>query len=412
MSETHIERIVARQIEEEQMPIQAADVRQLLRQQMCVSNRFAYFDHAAVAPIPKVTAEAIESYAQTSRDYGDVKWLTWSSRLAILRGCVGRLINAHTDEIALVGNTTQGLNIVAEALPWKSGDNVVVPSNEFPSNSLPWRNLKYLGVELRQIPVSETGEINLDALDVAIDSGTRLISLSWVGYASGFRCNVEEVVEFAHDRNCLVMLDAIQGIGAFPLDVKRTGIDFLCADGHKWMLGPEGAGLLFIKAEHLGRMRPVGVGWASLKEGSFDPDASELKETAARYEGGTSNMPGMLGLAASLDLLDSLGAGLKECPISAAILENVALLEQRLTESGFHVHVSPTVANRSGIVGVTWPDDNGQHGDYHAARKFCLARDVVVSVRGERLRVSTHAYNDAVDIERLVEALIEFRRAE
>ncbi|MCA9127256.1 MAG: aminotransferase class V-fold PLP-dependent enzyme [Planctomycetales bacterium] len=392
--------------------VSAESTRQAIRRQMAVAERFAYFDHAAVAPIPLSSRQAIVDYAETCSQCGDVKWLDWSKRISSLRGSCARLIHARTaDEIALVSNTTHGINIIAEALPWQPGDNVVIPDNEFPSNFLPWRGLQWQGVEVRQVPIEPCGTITAESIFRHVDSRTRLISLSWVGFASGYRTDPAPLVELAHRRGCLVMLDAIQGLGAFPLNVQECGVDFVCADGHKWLLGPEGAGFLYIKSQHLDMLRPVGMGWASLADGSFEPGATRLKTSAARYEGGTSNMPGLLGLSASIAMLESSGAALPNSPVAEAIRENVNALAERLTQAGFVARMPHHPENRSGIVGIEFADPtHNQPSELLAARQYLLQEDIVLSVRAGRLRASTHAYNNGEDIERLVDALIAFRR--
>jgi len=374
---------------------------------MPVARKYAYFDHAAVAPLPSPTSEAIQGYAKTGEASGDVHWLQWSAGVRQLRRTAAELIHAAPDEIALVNSTTQGLNIVASGFPWKAGDNVILPDNEFPSNSLPWKQLNAQGVETRTAKSSPEGSLSLESIGELIDDRTRLIAISWVGFASGFRIDVEELCKLAHSKGVLVCLDAIQGLGAFPLNVKETKVDFLCADGHKWMLGPEGAGILYIAQQHWNLLRPVGVGWGSLESGGFTPGSEKLKETPAVYEGGTTNMPGMLGLGASLQTLVDLGAGQPNSPVAAAIMENVQSIESACKASDLTVHL-PAEEHRSGIVGITWPEARDDT-DYMEARKALLEHDVVTSVRGGRLRVATHAYNNQDDIDRLVHGLHAFR---
>jgi selenocysteine lyase/cysteine desulfurase len=267
-------------------------------------------------------------------------------------------------------------------------------------------------VELRLVKVPPSGEITPESVREAIDKRSRMIAISWVGFISGFRIDVAKFVELAHDWGCLLMLDAIQGLGAFPLNVRDTDVDFLCADGHKWMLGPEGAGLMYIKQEHLNRLQPLGLGWGSLAAGAFDPSSVEIKQTADRYEGGSTNMSGMIGFGESLKVLESCGAGLPDSRIAAAVLESVAQLQELLTAADFQVHVPSAPRHRSGILGVSWPcgeDAARRERVYTEARKFLVERNIMLSVRGGRLRVSTHAYNNDHDRARLVEALVAFR---
>lgn len=387
------------------------------RGSMPIANRFAYYDHAAVSPLPDGAAQALMSYASQASEMGCVPWLKWAAGVSQLREAAATLIGATTDEIALVNSTTQGINLVAEGFPWKEGDNLVVPDNEFPSNLLPWRNLARRGVELRLVPVPPSGEITPGDIAPLIDSRTRLIAISWVGFLSGFRIDLAAMAELAHSRGCLLSLDAIQGLGAFPIDVRSCGVDFLSADGHKWMLGPEGAGIFYCQREHLNLLQPLGLGWNSLASGGFDPASIAIKDNAARYEGGATNMPGMLGLGASLRLLNehhglSLNRDLPRplaSPVAAAILENVAELEELLTGAGFVCHLPADPNHRGGILRVSWPEaDAVGESAYMEARKHCIARDVVLSVRGGCIRISPHAYNNRDDHERLVAALNSF----
>ena len=202
----------------------------------------------------------------------------------------------------------------------------------------------------------------------------------------------------AHDRGALLFLDAIQGLGVFPLDVGKTAVDFLAADGHKWLLGPEGAGIFFIRREHLDRLRPVGVGWNSVV-GAHDFSRIELalKPTAARYEGGSQNMAGLFGLGASLELLARFGSA----AIARRVVEITDLACRRLEEIGAVIRSDRRPPHKSGIVVFELPGRDPAGPAAAAAQQA----GVVLSCRGGRLRISPHAYNDAEDIDRLIEAL-------
>ena len=378
-------------------------VKDEFRSKMPVAAVHAYFDHAAVAPLPAAAANRLKWFADQASQSGDKHWLEWSMILGRLRRGAAQLLGASETEVALVPNTTFGINLVAEGFPWKSGDNLVVPENEFPSNLLPWKNLQRRGVEVRLVSVPPSGEISADAIAKLIDSRTRLVAISWVGFASGHRVDLGQISEVVHQRGSLLFVDAIQGLGAFPIDVRGMNIDFLAADGHKWMLGPEGAGLLYIREKHLNLLEPNLLGWNSLADGGFDPKSTVLKPTAARYEGGSYNMPGMLALEASLWMLLELGTMRSNSPIASGILRNVEEILEKLEQRGFEVLV-PEPTHRSGILGVRWPG-----ADFNAARKHCIAQNVILSVRAGRIRVATHAYNNSEDIDRLVAALIEAR---
>jgi selenocysteine lyase/cysteine desulfurase len=379
---------------------QAATVEKLdwgtFRQEMPVAERWAYLDHAAVAPLSGPAHRAIALWNEDALANGDAFYPDWMRQLNEARQRSAELIHAHPEEIALVPNTTAGIGLVAEGYPWKEGDNAVLPDNEFPSNQYAWLNLISRGVEIRRVK-TEGGLVPLEPLAAAIDSRTRIVSISWVAYASGWRQNLEQLTELAHSRGALLFLDAIQGLGVFPIDVQRTPIDFLAADGHKWLLGPEGAGILYLRREHLDLLRPLVVGWNSV---AHDRDFSRIelnfKKTAERYEGGSMNMAGFIGLNASLELLLRYG----QDAIGARVLEITDLACSRLACAGAIVESFRGGERRSGIVSFRFP---GRDPD--ALRKQCLQRQVVLSCRGGRLRISPHAYNDASDIDRLIDAL-------
>ncbi len=386
----------------------AASVSARLRSAMPVVKKYAYFDHAAVAPLPVETAAAMIGYATDARDQGDVPWLTWSQSIERLRHGFSDFIHATPEEIALIPNTTTGIGLVCEGFRWRPGDSVVVPSNEFPSNLAPWRQLARRGVEVREVPVPASGQIDLDQILGFVDSTTRIVAISWVGFVSGWRIDPAIFSQAIHARGALMFLDAIQGLGAFPLDVREAGIDFCAADGHKWMLGPEGAGMLYVRRDLLDCLDPLMVGWHSLDErAAFDPATTTLKQTAARYEGGSANIVGLMGLERSIHLLSELGSHEPQSGFAEAILANVAYMESSLKQIGCTAHIPVGVENRSGIVTISWSEMRGER-DPIAARKHLLQAGIVTSVRAGRLRASTHAYNNSDDIDRLVTTLAEF----
>jgi len=368
----------------------------VFRQQMPIARRWAYLDHAAVAPLSGPARDALSSWLEDATSNGAAFYPAWKEGIAELHTLAATMIGSQAEEIALVGNTTAGINVVAEGFPWQPGDNVVLPDNEFPSNQYPWMNLAGRGVEARRVP-TEGGCVDLDRLIDACDGHTRIVAISWVSYSSGWRNDLDELVERVHQKGGLVFLDAIQGLGVFPLDVRRTPIDFLAADGHKWLLGPEGAGLLYVGREHLERLRPTGVGWHSVAHAQdFNHIELRFRDSAERYEGGSWNMAGMLGLRASLAMLNDLGAE----AIAGRVLEVTEFACRKLLELGARIHSDRRPQHASGIVSFSLPGR-----DPEAARRDCAEAGVVLSCRGGRLRISPHAYNNASDVDRLVEVL-------
>ena len=367
---------------------------------MPVAKTLAYFDHAAVAPLPSVAAQAITSWLEEATNQGDLYWPKWAKRVEIIRRNAAKLIGASAEEIALTPNTSTSINFVAEGFPWKEGENIVTFANEFPSNLYPWMNLHSRGVNTRVVPV-EQGIAEINRLFEACDEQTRLISLSWVSFSSGYRFTNEqlhEIVQEAHRRGIYVMLDAIQGLGIFPLDVAELEIDFLAADGHKWMLGPEGAGLFYIRQQHLDLLRPLMVGWHSVAN-AFDFSNIDWKprRQASRYEGGTQNMVGTLGYGASLELLQNLGVSTTVSPVADQILAYTQSARSQLKELGAEIHGSSDVEHLSGITSFTIPNV-----DLAQLRSECMNIGVVLSHRDGRLRISPHAYNNQEDLERLL----------
>lgn len=368
---------------------------------MPVTKNWAYFDHAAVGALPSPTSAVITSWCAEATEQGDTAWPAWSRGVSQTRRSAAELINAAPGEIALVPSTTAGICLVAEGYPWKAGDNVVTLANEFPSNLYPWLNLAERGVETRRVPVDRDGRVHLDRILAACDEHTRIVAVSWIGFATGFRIDLARFVDAVHSRGALFCLDAIQGVGVFPLDVKDIPLDFMAADGHKWMLGPEGAGLFYVRQEHLELLRPFGVGWHSV-ENCFDFSRVDfkLKNSASRYEGGTMNAVGFLGLGASLRFLQQFGITPQSSPIADRIVQITDYAVERLTEIGWETVSIRESDHRSGIVSFKLDDR-----DLDAVRQTCLQSRIVLSHRNGWLRISPHAYNNEQEIDELVDVL-------
>ena len=280
---------------------------QTLRQEFPITRHWAFFDHAAVAPLSARAQQAMHAWAADITDHGDVHHAQWMQRVEEVRGLFGRLLNADPLDIAFIKNTSEGVGIVAEGYPWQGGDNVVIAEEAYPANVYPWLNLAGRGVETRRVP-SREGRLLIDDIRANIDGRTRIVSLSWVEFASGFRNDLDALGTLCRERGVLFFVDAIQGLGIFPLDLRNMPIDFLAADGHKWLLGPEGAGILWVRRELVDRLHPVGVGWNSVVGATdFSRIDFTLKPHAGRWESGTLNVAGITALGASLALLLEIG---------------------------------------------------------------------------------------------------------
>lgn len=367
---------------------------------MPVAKKWAYLDHSAVGPLPAPTMDAMAAWLADATENGDVNWLDWSRQVSQLRTRAAAMINADESEIALIPSTTTGINFVAEGYPWKDGDNIVIPGNEFPSNLFPWMHLQDRGVEVRQVAVDD-GRIDPNRIDEACDDRTRIVAVSWVGFTTGWRIDVDQICEIAHRHGALVMLDAIQGLGVYPLDVQRTPVDFVSADGHKWMLGPEGAGIFYIRRENLERLRPVGVGWNSVKS-SFDfaQPKFELRDSAARYEGGTLNSSGFIGMSESVQLLMDSGTGAEKSAVGDRVIAIADYAVEKLGEIGFEVISPRAPGHESGIVTFACAGHVPE-----VVRTRCRENGIVLSCRGGGIRISPHAYVNHDDIDRLIDTL-------
>lgn len=363
-----------------------------LRAEFPVTRRWAFLDHAAVAPLTARAQRAMAEWAADLAENGDVHESRWLARVEEVRGLAGRLIHADPADIAFVKNTSEGIGIVAEGYPWQAGDNVVTAAEEYPANIYPWLNLASRGVEVRRVP-SRDRRLWLEDIRAAIDRRTRLLSLSFVEFASGFRNDLDALSALCRQRGVHFFVDAIQGLGVLPLDVQRTPLDFLAADGHKWLLGPEGAGIFYIRRELVDRLHPVGVGWNSVVGcRDFSTIDFRLKPHAGRWESGSLNVAGITALGASLELLLDLGID----TIRQRVFELTDHLCRQAAAAGFEVYSSRQAEDQSGIVSLIVP------GQPRELVRRCRREGVVINQRAGRIRVSPHCYNSFEEIDRLV----------
>jgi cysteine desulfurase / selenocysteine lyase len=366
------------------------------RAKMPVVEKWAYFDHAGVAPLPGPTADVLIEFARDNAANGVANWNRWRATVETARELGAKLVGAEPDEIAVVHNTTEGINFIAEGFPWQSGDNIVTLSSEFPSNLYPWLNLGGRGVETRQVK-ADVERVDPSAIERACDSRTRVVAVSWVGYMTGWRNDLSAIGEICARRKIFFFVDAIQGLGVFPLDVRQLPIDALAADGHKWLLSPEGAGLLYVRKSRLETLRAIGVGWNSVRQsGDFTDTRLDLKTDASRYEGGSHCLAAICGLSKSLELLVEIGSK----NTADRVLAMTDRLCERLGKSGLPVASCREGDRRSGIVSFDVPGK-----DPLQLKKDCRARGVIVNARAGRMRAAPHAYCNDDDIERLIKAV-------
>ena len=363
-----------------------------------VTRTLAYLNHAGVAPISTRVAEALARYAAEATHAGASDYArSFDAEIERVRGRAALLLAAQPDEIAFVKNTSEGLGLVAAGLDWQRGDRVVVCDLEYPSNVYAWWSLRARGVETVMLR-SRDGALPLESVEDALrHPRTRLLALSSVEFGSGARNDLPALGRLCRERGVLFCVDAIQSLGCFPLDVGACHVDFLAADGHKWLLSVEGCGVFYCRRALIQSLTPRVVGWRSMTNNlDFDRYHYELQPGAGRFEEGTPNTPGIFALGAAIDLLLELGV--------EAIGERVLALTDQLCTAlaarGARLASPRGPGQASGIVSFTLPEEEPAR----TAARLRAAGVFVVARRGG-VRASPHFYNSSEDLERLIRAL-------
>ena len=375
-------------------------VRRWRDEEFPVTRECAYMNHAGSGPLPRRGVERMQALADLVSRSGDRRWLERNTEMDRVRGLAARLMGArHAHEVAFVENTSSGLSLIASGLEWKAGDNIVGAALEFPSNVYPWMQLAERGVELRQVPERD-GRIDTDELLATLDDRTRMVALSWVQYANGFRSDLARIGAACRERGILFVVDAIQGLGALPLDVERDHVDICVASTHKWLLGPEGVGLLYVSDRVIDQVRPIRSGWRSMSN-PFDWTKLELDFApgAIRFESGTLNAYGIVAFGGALEIFLEIGAG----DLERRILALADRAATGLANLGFEIISSRRPGETSGIVAANHP----RHAAQGLVKKLAQ-RDVVVAARAGRFRVSAHFYNSFDEIDRMLHELAGF----
>ncbi len=367
-----------------------------LRAQFPITRRYNFQDHAAIAPLSGPAAAALRTYAD---EVAEAAYLRGDYFRVIdhVRQAVARLINADPEEVTFVKNTCEGLNYVANGIPWVTGDNVVSNTMEFPANVYPWMALEQRGIELRRV-AEEDGRVPFDRLAAAIDRRTRLVTVSAVQWGNGFRIDLTRLGELCQMKGVLLCVDAIQALGALPVDVRAMNIDFLAADGHKWLCGPEGAGVFYCRRELLGHLRPTEPGYLCMKHDFDGPERKiDYRDDARRFDSGAYNVPGIRALGASVQLLLEVGSE----EIQWRLKQLTDQLVEGLRGKGWRIFSPRTPSEWSGIVSFASDKHDLRALQRHLRDEF----KIVLAVRQGRLRASPHFYNSPDEVEQLVDAL-------
>jgi selenocysteine lyase/cysteine desulfurase len=359
-------------------------------------------NHAAAGVLPASTVAAIAQFVRAHADRGVLGTFPYDLKMAEYRAKIGGFIGASGSEIATLLNTGAGANTLALGIDWRPGDEVVLADNEFPANVIPWLGLRRRGVDVRLLPMRE-GRLTPERLERELSPRTRVVTVSWISYADGYRHDLEGLAAVAHEAGALLCVDAMQGLGVFPLDVRSLGIDALYAGGAKWMLGLHGAAFLYVSPELGERLAVATPGWRSLADmWDFHNYEQPFSPEALRFESGTPNLLGTLSLASAIELFERSGP--------QAIAEHVLALTDRLCEglaaldADFSTLRGPSCS--SGIITFSIPGI-----DSMALGRALENQGIVTTNRTGGIRVSPHGYNTTDEIDILIDAVERLTRA-
>jgi cysteine desulfurase/selenocysteine lyase len=372
---------------------------ELRRHEFPVVHDKIFLAHAGVCPLPRRVADAIAECAQQGT-LGDQEAFMLH-RLEDARKLASQLLNCQTDEVALVGPTSLGLSLVASGLNLRKGDNILIYHDDYPSNVYPWMALAEKGVQVRLLNTRGLGVIRPIDVIGQVDENTKLVALASCHFISGYRIEIAAIGKYLRERGILFCLDAIQTLGAFPTTVEHVG--FLAADAHKWLLGPCGAGVLYVRRELQEKLNPPLYGWHNVRSPDFvAQEKIEFRSGAVKYEAGTQNLVGLVGLIASMELALEIGVE----NIAAELLRKRALLVPALQAKDFTVlNADAKPENAGGIVSFFQPGK-----DLAALNKKLSEAGIVVSLRNDRkgqnyIRLSSHFYNTDAELQRVLELL-------
>jgi selenocysteine lyase/cysteine desulfurase len=369
-----------------------------LRALFPITERAIYLNHAAVSPPPTRTIEAVQSQLRDVAENGSLNYRSWIAVKEQARKLAAKMIGARTEQIAFMRNTSDGLSTVANGLTWSPGDNLVTFRKEFPSNVYPWLRLRdAFGVEVRMCEERD-GRIDLDELIGLIDPKTRVVAISQIQYASGFRADLERIGRAARAHDALLVVDVIQAMGVMPTSVEAELIDVAAGAGHKWLLTPEGVGLLYLSDRARERLEPTLVGWISVPDPEDYGDFEQgWNRGALAWETGTGPSALIHGLEASLRLLIETGVA----RIANHLEQLTDYLCERLPRRDYQIVSSRHASEKSQILCIRHQAGLSSMALYAHLK----SRNIITAPRGDRLRVAPHLYNTFGDIDEFVKAL-------
>lgn len=359
-----------------------------------LSEDLIYLNHAGVSPWPARTAEAVRNFADENMVHGSRRYPQWIETEAALRERARELLNAPSpDDIAFLKNTSEALSVVAHGLQWKEGDSIVSTNQEFPSNRIVWESLASKGIEFREADLRAPSHPE-DALFALVDGSTKLITVSSVQFSTGLRMDLEKIGDFCKSRDILFCIDAIQSLGAVNFDVRKYQPDFVMADGHKWMLGPEGLAVFYCSSEMREKLTLHQYGWHMVEDlYDFEQKEWHIAKTARCFECGSPNMLGIYALNASLSLL--LEAGMET--VEQEILKKTEYLFERIRSNPHLALITPDRPGRyAGIVTFRHTKKDNEH-----IYNFLMNNNVMCAYRNRGIRLSPHFYSSDGQLDRV-----------
>ena len=367
-----------------------------IRELFPVTRRYVYLNHASNGSLAIPVVEAMNGYIERCSLHGEVPYLEAEAVVDDCRELAARLMGVRANEIAFVKNTSAGAIIAIGSIEWQHGDNMILMRDAFPTNTYPFHYL-LPHVEKRYVTSAELAK-GSECIFKLVDRHTRAIAIDWVHFLSGVRADISAIATFCRTRAIYILLDGMQGLGVVDQSFGDQGIDFVYAGGGKWLLGPQGSGILYVNSATLPSLKPANLGWLSAQWDGFNDiyTPKPMKSGASRFEEGTKNYIGIYGLRESLRIL--LDAGVSE--VAARVRMLVKLIRQRLEEKGFETLTPADPQRHAGVVDAHKPGV-----DMVALFERLKERDFICSLRENRLRIAPHFYNTEEEIERFCAAL-------
>jgi len=367
-----------------------------IREHFPITKNHIFFNHASISPMPVDVVSAIGEFNQDIMNHGNMHERRWIRQVEKTREMYARLINAEPEEIAFIKSTSQAIAIICKGMRFKSGEKILTADVEFPANIYPWMAMTPKGVEIKFVGAKE-GRVDVKEIERSIDAKTKIIAISLVEYGSGFRNYVEEIGELCKKKGIFLYLDGIQGVGAIPVDVKKLNVDFMSVATSKWLFGPHGVAILYIRKDMIDEIKYEEIGWRLvIEEESRKTIKVDSKINARKFEGDNANFAGVIGLGAALKLREEIGNSF----IYRNLAKNVDLIFEELRRRGYLIFGPVNRCERAGIISVNHPEISCEE-----LLRRLLSENIIASIRNSHLRISPHFYQTEDEIEMLFEVL-------